>query len=442
MKLVYVHGSMPYFENEDSFVRDKIKGVFLELEADFDEVDLGRIHPPFFDGETTRAVDSIIDKIRAGDGIIFAARTNLYAPSAVLMNFLEYLGLPEYSGVLAGKHIMLVLFSKDGGEKTALNLLDGIVSHLGGFIASQIGLQSAHLTDSNEQANEFIGRICEDFYRVVRQKRNFIIPQDFSRQTGELYFVENPLANTTAQKQPIKENFTHEEERDIEELSRLFSKKFGESDDAPSFAGQIQASPPKQNEVPIIHSTETARIRVTSPPTHTNQASKLSSTMRGDVQGSIQAETPPIHAHEVVQIRPPVQAETPPIRINEPVQASPPLKIEPPAAPTPRIKTAKQITQSLPHYFQPQLSAGLRAVIQISIFGEEEFTGFLYIHSTECTYTEGPAPAPDIVIMADSNMWLDVLNGKFTAQKAFMVGGLKVRGDFVLLSKFDNLFKL
>ena len=384
MKLVYVHGSMPYLENEDSFVREKIKNVFLELEAGVDEVDLGKIHPPFFDGETTRAVDNIIEKIRTGDGVIFAARTNLYAPSAVLMNFLEYLNLPEYSGILENKHIMLVLFSKNGGEKSALNLLSSIVSHLGGFIVSQVGLQSAHLVDSNGQASEFVDKVCEDFYRVVRQKRNYIIPQDFKLPAEKPYFVPDPPIRASKQKFPIKDTFTHEEEQDIEELSRLFSKKFGESDELPVFTNRSQESQPKQTDIQ-------------APPANTNQASKLSS------------------------------------KVRESQEAEPP---------TPRTKTAKQITQSLPHYFQPQLSAGLRAVIQLSIFGEEEFTGFLYIHSTECTYTEGPAPAPDIVIMADSNMWLDVLSGKFTAQKAFMVGGLKVRGDFVLLSKFDNLFKL
>ncbi|MCL2217297.1 MAG: SCP2 sterol-binding domain-containing protein, partial [Defluviitaleaceae bacterium] len=123
----------------------------------------------------------------------------------------------------------------------------------------------------------------------------------------------------------------------------------------------------------------------------------------------------------------------------------PPINLAPatpPAPVEPRLKTARQITQNLPHYFQPQLSSGLQAVIQISITGEEAFEGFLYIHSTECSYSEGAAPAPDIIIMADTAVWMDVLKNKHTAQKAFMIGGLKVRGDFVLLTKFDTLFKL
>lgn len=107
----------------------------------------------------------------------------------------------------------------------------------------------------------------------------------------------------------------------------------------------------------------------------------------------------------------------------------------------PRAKTCRQMTQSLPHYYQPQMAGGLTATLQLNITGSDPFECHLIIGDGECAYLEGPAENPDITILSDAAVWTDVIKGKQTAQKAFMIGRVKVRGNFVLLTKFEQLFK-
>ncbi|MDR1538684.1 MAG: SCP2 sterol-binding domain-containing protein [Clostridiales bacterium] len=108
----------------------------------------------------------------------------------------------------------------------------------------------------------------------------------------------------------------------------------------------------------------------------------------------------------------------------------------------PRTATCRQMTQGLVRHFQSQLAHGLNAVLQLQISGSEPFSGYYTIQNIECSYDDGTALNPDITILSDSNVWRDVLSGKYTAQKAFMIGRLKVRGNFVLLTKFDHLFSV
>ncbi|MCL1863019.1 MAG: NAD(P)H-dependent oxidoreductase [Defluviitaleaceae bacterium] len=360
MKILYIYGSISGYDHGLGNLIKRTKSVFEELEAETETIDLGELHPPYYDGDTTGAMDGVIEKIKEADGVVFATTAQIYAPTAILQTFLEYMEHGEYEDILKGKHCMLIALSRSSGEKSVLDYLARIVHHYGGYAAAKIGLRASHLSTLDDgTTGDFVDSIAEDFYRAVHKNRQYIVPTDYADGFGApLTAVEAP--KEAPQKEQAFEqinSFSDSEEKEIDELSFLFSKKYSKE---PVLPEAIDAPKPS----------------VASIPAPVN-----------------------IGAGEI-----------------------------------------EKRTIALPEYFQSSLSAGLQAVIQINITGSEKFDGFLYIHSTECTYTEGTAPAPDITIMADTTIWKDVLNNKTTAQKAFMIGGIKVRGDFVLLTKFDTLF--
>ena len=103
--------------------------------------------------------------------------------------------------------------------------------------------------------------------------------------------------------------------------------------------------------------------------------------------------------------------------------------------------TVKQMTRNLEHYFQPQLTTDMNNVYQINVIGDEEFTCNFTIKDQKFIYKDGEKENPDVIINVDTEIWKLILLGSISAQKAFMTGKIKAKGDFMLLAKFDKIFK-
>lgn len=109
--------------------------------------------------------------------------------------------------------------------------------------------------------------------------------------------------------------------------------------------------------------------------------------------------------------------------------------------PGPQLKSTKHMLSSLPHYFQGQHDREFEAVIQYHMIGEEPFSGYIKIKDGDCLFEEGLYPSAEVELTAEEDVIEEILTKKVTAQKAFMLGRLKVRGNFMLLAKIDQLFK-
>ena len=109
--------------------------------------------------------------------------------------------------------------------------------------------------------------------------------------------------------------------------------------------------------------------------------------------------------------------------------------------PAPMLKTAKNPISNLPHYFQGQHAVDFRAIIQYHTLTDEPFSGYLTIENGDCIFQEGIHPEPQIELTAEIEMFWEIFTKEITAQKAFMLGRLKVRGNFMILPRLDQMFK-
>ncbi len=103
-------------------------------------------------------------------------------------------------------------------------------------------------------------------------------------------------------------------------------------------------------------------------------------------------------------------------------------------------RASYQQTKQIVKKLNKGAALGFTAVFQLCISGLETFEAHITVDGGKAVFADGNSSQADITIICDSGLWLDILSSKHSAQKAFMIGKLKVRGNFVLLAKFDELF--
>ena len=92
--------------------------------------------------------------------------------------------------------------------------------------------------------------------------------------------------------------------------------------------------------------------------------------------------------------------------------------------------------------FLPEKAAGVNAVIQYKLTGEEGGDFIITIADGKCSVEEGVAENPTMTLTADGRYFGDVLLGKEDGMKGFMMGKLKLAGDLNLAMKLTSFFKM
>lgn len=104
--------------------------------------------------------------------------------------------------------------------------------------------------------------------------------------------------------------------------------------------------------------------------------------------------------------------------------------------------TVKELVFNHEKAFMPEKAAGLEAIVQYHLTGDEGGDFIIQIKDDKCSVSEGVAEDPVMTMTADGIYFRDVLLGKEDGMKGFMDGKLQLAGDLNLAMKLTSFFKM
>ena len=380
MKIASIFAAMPGNQSGLINIKNIVSETLTDLGIEPEEINLGYRSLPYYDGIKSEYMNTIADAIRTSNGVIFYVSASFGLPGALLQTLAEHFSYPEYADIMADKNCFIIVNCDDGTGAAAISAMDLTLYNMGAFTGARVLVDKGFMEKMEQGSKNFIliERLCEDYYRSLRQQRILYrpgasivkvqsepvqLPVSKPALNAEIKYEEKVHSNTLAQslkpiayeqKVPsVESSLSDGRQKDIDEISNFFAKKFKVNDDES-------------------------------------------------------------------------------LEFNETVQIS--------TAPSAQKITLAQKTSALTHYFKAGQADGLKAVISLNISGKDAFEGYIEINGVDCDFHMGLADAADVSIIAEGSKWSEIIKGKTSAQKAFMIGQIKVRGNFVLLSRFDQLF--
>lgn len=444
MQVVCIYTGVPDFEQNLDYIFSIFKSTLNELGVTVDVIDLPKLEFPYYNGQKEPIMETIFNHIQKSQGVVFATTAQRFAPNGCMQGFLEHIDYELYGDILVDKPCISLITSLDNSEYMAGNYMSVLINSLGGFMLNNMTVSSEYLKaiKESEEIKQMIEKYAEDFYRALKQSRKFFISSPFKNsishkkekhQEKKSYDIQDII------KQDVLEDTQNVEiledkqvrsltgnqvanlyKKEVENTNMLYENKKSQEPNIDSIVQNVNNK--NQNNINGILQTMTSNELI-------NKYNRQSKANKDIDNGLSNMEK--FNAYQEDDISNITKMLSQKYEQNNQSKDI-----------SPSINTLKQRTQSLYHYFQPQLSTGVDVVIQINISGKEVFNGYFTIKNGECTYTEGFNTSADVSIISDSIVWEEVLSGRCTLQKAFMLGRLKVKGNFVIISKFEQFFKI
>jgi putative sterol carrier protein len=97
---------------------------------------------------------------------------------------------------------------------------------------------------------------------------------------------------------------------------------------------------------------------------------------------------------------------------------------------------------SMPFVFDRKAAGDTRADIQFRVTGEEPGDYYLRILRGRCESFEGVAEKPDLTVHTPNAVWMRIARGELDGGQALMNGLYRAEGDYLLLARIPELFKV
>lgn len=438
MKIICIYSGVSSFEQKLDYVFSIFKNTLNEIGIDVSVLDITKADINYYNGTKQPIVENIFEYIKKSQGVIFATTAQRFAPNGAMQVFLEHLDCNLYEDILKDKTCMSIITSSDSSEYMAGNYMNMLINSLGGVSINNMLIGKEYLPniEISEDTKQMIEKYAEDYYRMVKQSRRYFISTPFKNMNVSSKQEINVQKDSVTIEDILKQDVIKEENKPVRNLTGaqvadLYKKEIDNN---------INSSINNINNIALNNgyqkNAEFKNNNILQENNINNINNKIASYKTESVKND---ENNDDISHIAKLLGQKFQEE-----VNNKNNLNNYMKnnSEVFANVSPSINSLKQKTQSLYHYFQPQLAKDIDTSIQINISGKENFNGFFVIKNGECNYTEGVNPSAEVTIISDSLVWEEVLDGKCTLQKAFMLGRLKVKGNFIIISKFEQFFKI
>ncbi len=105
----------------------------------------------------------------------------------------------------------------------------------------------------------------------------------------------------------------------------------------------------------------------------------------------------------------------------------------------PQAQTPKEFLEKiLPARFKPEKAAGVNVTTQLNVSGPEGGSWTVIVKDQKLQVTEGTHPSPDLTLKINLTDFLDLVNGKLSAEKAFFTGKIQFKGNIAVALKLRD----